>query len=203
MMARIDSQLEKMEAAVDVFEEGLKKLDTTDLEANREKSEAVTEKQDAPKETIRALEDRHADRHLAVGRCRQKRKRAQGDGGSWKKLAAAHWRMTPRAVPAPRKGHGGHRPGKDIVVQETPKGRTFRKRRRAQQKCTNGTRDRGLRGQLRLGSKRALNKTVRQTLGLEVVKRIVGISIGLREVSDWTLWRGRPPPKRRKRLLEA
>jgi hypothetical protein len=77
----------KIEAAVDVFEKGLKKMDTTDLETNQEKSEAVTEKQDAPKEeaaveTIRALDDLYADRHLAAGRCRQHRKRTQGDGGS-------------------------------------------------------------------------------------------------------------------------
>jgi hypothetical protein len=39
-----------MEAVVDVFEERLNKTDTTDLEANWETSEAVTEQQDAPKE---------------------------------------------------------------------------------------------------------------------------------------------------------
>jgi hypothetical protein len=49
-----------MEAAVDVFEKVLKKMDTTDFETNQEKSEAVTEKQDPPKDeaalgTIRAL----------------------------------------------------------------------------------------------------------------------------------------------------
>jgi hypothetical protein len=39
-----------MEATVDVFEERLNRMDTTDSEANREKSEAVTKGQDAPKE---------------------------------------------------------------------------------------------------------------------------------------------------------
>lgn len=34
MMASMDSQLEKKEAAVDVFEERLDKMDTKDLEAN-------------------------------------------------------------------------------------------------------------------------------------------------------------------------
>jgi hypothetical protein len=42
----------------------------------------------------------------------------------------------------------------------------------------------GLRWQLRLGSKRGFNKTIRQVFGLEVVKQVVGISIGLLEVSD-------------------
>jgi hypothetical protein len=73
IMGRMDSQLEKMETAVDVFEKGLKKMDTTDLETIHEESEAITEKQGAPKEeaaleTIRALEDLYADRYLAAGR---------------------------------------------------------------------------------------------------------------------------------------
>jgi hypothetical protein len=69
-MARMNSQLEKMEAAVDVFEERLNKMATTDLEANREKSEAVAEQQDAHKEeaaveTIGDLKNRYGDWHLA------------------------------------------------------------------------------------------------------------------------------------------
>jgi hypothetical protein len=39
------------------------------------------------------------------------------------------------------------------------------------------------------------NKTIRQTFGLEVVKRVVGISIGLWEGSDWTLWGELAPSK--------
>jgi hypothetical protein len=53
--------LEEMKAAADVFEKGLEKMDTMDLEANQEKSDAVAEHQEVPKEatveTIRALED--------------------------------------------------------------------------------------------------------------------------------------------------
>jgi hypothetical protein len=37
----------------------------------------------------------------------------------------------------------------------------------------------------------AFNKTVRQNFGLEIVKRVVGISIRLRKLNDGTLWRGR------------
>jgi hypothetical protein len=40
----------------------------------------------------------------------------------------------------------------------------------------------------------------RKTFGLEFVKRAFGISNGIREIKDWTLWSGRPPPKRRKTL---
>jgi hypothetical protein len=33
----------------------------------------------------------------------------------------------------------------------------------------------------------------------EVMKRAVGMSSGLQRFKDWTLWRGRPPRKRKKR----
>jgi hypothetical protein len=49
MMDWMDSQLEKMETTVDVFEERLNKMNTTDLEANREKLGAVGEQQNVPK----------------------------------------------------------------------------------------------------------------------------------------------------------
>jgi hypothetical protein len=67
-------------------EEMLDKMDTMDLETNREKFEAVADHQEirneeAAVETIRALEDRYGDWHLAVGRCRQPKKWTQGDGG--------------------------------------------------------------------------------------------------------------------------
>lgn len=50
MKSRMDSQVEKMGATVDVFEEKLNEMDTMDLEGNRENSEAIVEQQYAPKE---------------------------------------------------------------------------------------------------------------------------------------------------------
>jgi hypothetical protein len=61
--------------------------------------------------------------------------------------------------------------------------------------CNNGTRNRGIKKQLCLGSKITLNKTFWQTVELEVAKQIVGTSIRLRKMSVTTLWRGRPPLK--------
>jgi hypothetical protein len=43
MMSRMDSQLEKIEAPMDVFEERLKKMDTADFEAIREKFKAIAQ----------------------------------------------------------------------------------------------------------------------------------------------------------------
>jgi hypothetical protein len=90
---------------------GLIEVEPTDLEANPDEMKSVAEqqevlKEDAAVETIRALEDRYGDRHLAVRHRRKPKKRTQGNGGSRKKLAAARRRMTHRAVPAWRKGCG-------------------------------------------------------------------------------------------------
>jgi hypothetical protein len=141
MMSRMDSHLETMEAAVDIFEERLNEMDTTDFEGNREKSDCKAEQQDAPKEetageNIGALVDRYGDRHLAVGLCRQPKKRTQGDAGSRQKLAAARGRMSRRAVPASRMGHGRRGTGRDNVVRGAHEGRKFRKRRRSNRNAT-------------------------------------------------------------------
>jgi hypothetical protein len=65
MMARVDSELKKMEAMLDVFEERLNIMNTTDLEANQEKSEITVEQQAAYKEEVAV--DQYRDWHLAVG----------------------------------------------------------------------------------------------------------------------------------------
>jgi hypothetical protein len=41
----------------------------------------------------------------------------------------------------------------------------------------------------------------RHTVELEVAKKIVGTSIGLPRMGDWTLWRTQPPPKQKRRMV--
>jgi hypothetical protein len=60
-------------------------------------------------------------------------------------------------------------------------------------------RDRCARRQLRLGKERIFSRIFGKTVELKIEKRIIRPSTGLLEVSDWTLWRGRSPPKRKKR----
>jgi hypothetical protein len=149
-------------------------------------------------ENIGVLKDGYGNRHLAVGRRRQPKKRP--GGGPRKKLATGRRRMTRRAVPAARMGrcHKGPTVEKrrrkkrtnDYNVRDALKGRTSLN-------FSNGTRGRGLKQELRLESKRTLYEALGQTHELEVVKRVIGISIGLRKVSDRTLWRVRPLPKRK------
>jgi hypothetical protein len=80
--------------------------------------------------------------------------------------------------------------------------------------CKNGISDRGLKQKQRgserikdLGDRRPIyvrkkritSMIYRKTIELEIVKRAVGISSRLRRIRNWTLWRGRPPPKRKKK----
>jgi hypothetical protein len=86
MMARMDSQLEKMEDCL-----GNKKA--TDLESNPEEVQykAVNEevpKEEATVETLQALKKQYRDQHLAIRHHNQLKKQFQGHGGSQKKLAA-------------------------------------------------------------------------------------------------------------------
>jgi hypothetical protein len=55
--------------------------------------------------------------------------------------------------------------------------------------------------QPRLKSKRTTSGIYRKTIGLEVVKQATEMSAGLLKMWNWTLWRGRPPPKWKKSLL--
>jgi hypothetical protein len=55
--------------------------------------------------TSAGTEDRTGEQRLAVRRHRQRKKRAQFNGGSRQKFAAFRRRFTPRAVPALLKGH--------------------------------------------------------------------------------------------------
>jgi hypothetical protein len=126
MMARMNSQLEKMEAR-------LGKIEATSLEAEHKE----IPKEEAAVETFGTLKEQYEDQHLAVRRHSQPKKRTQGSGGSQKKLAAAYRGMTRHARMARRKGHGHEGQGKDSVVQGTRKGRTFEKRCQAQLECNN------------------------------------------------------------------
>jgi hypothetical protein len=48
---------------------------------------------------VTALKKQYGDHHLTVGCHQQLKKQTQGDGGYWKKLAAARRGMTHRAIP--------------------------------------------------------------------------------------------------------
>jgi hypothetical protein len=87
---------------------------------------------------------------------------------------------------------------RDNVVRGTQKGWTPRWRQLMRQEGTKETRNRDFEEQLRLGSEMTTNGSYRKAIGLEISKRTAGTSTGLPKMKNCTLWRGRPPPKRRK-----
>jgi hypothetical protein len=65
------------------------------------------------------------------------------------------------------------------------------------QECTNGIRNRDVSEQLRLGNEATARGMYRKSTVLEISKRIARCTVGLQRMKDLTLWRGRPPPKRK------
>jgi hypothetical protein len=50
-----------------------------------------------------------------------------------------------------------------------------------------------------LGRRVLAYEALKKTLELEFVKRACGMSSGFRKIWKWTLWKGRPPPKRKRK----
>jgi hypothetical protein len=132
----------------------------------------------------------------------------QENCGPRKEFAAAGIRATRCAKVARHKGHSHEGPPVQQERRKTQtrikfarasrKGRTLGMRQLMRLEGTNGTRNRNFKEQLRLGIERTTSGIYRKTIGLEIVKRSVKISSGMRKVTDWTLWKGRPPPKRKR-----
>jgi hypothetical protein len=51
-----------------------------------------------------------------------------------------------------------------------------------------------------LGSEGTLNKNLYEIFRGKVAKQVVVTPSWLQRIRKWTLWRGRPPPKRKKKL---
>jgi hypothetical protein len=67
-----------------------------------------------------------------------------------------------------------------------------------QPECINGTRDLNLEEERK---ERASGRIFRKTIELKIAKQTVGNSTRLQKMNVRTLWRGRPPPKRKWRPL--
>jgi hypothetical protein len=162
---------------------------------------------------------RKVSRRAAVTRRKKnifRKIRTQVNCGPRKELAATGRKMTHCAEVAQPKGCGlqgrshegpsveqGRRKNqtRNTFARGTRKGRTRAKRQLMRQEGTNLTRNRDFEAQLWLGCERTSSGSYRKTIGLEIVKRSVGVSSGWRKIRNWTLWKSRPPPKRKKKLV--
>jgi hypothetical protein len=140
--------------------------------------------------------------------------RIQGSRELRKELAVARREMMHRAIVARRSGHDRKRQ----CSTENSKGQTSGMRRWKGPECNNGMRDRdlkqqlwgnerinnsGIRRLLRLKIERTSEELDRKAFGLDFIKRAIGISIVIESNKDWTLLRGWPPPKLKKKQQTA
>jgi hypothetical protein len=86
------------------------------------------------------------------------------------------------------------------IVCGAPDRPTFEQTRWMRPECSNGTRDRGIKQYLLLGSKRTVNKALGRPLGLEVIKLTARFSIRLQQTSDRTWWSPHPKLKKKSQL---
>jgi hypothetical protein len=95
------------------------------------------------------------------------------------------------------------------VAQRSPTGGAFESRCRRGPECSIGIRDRGrrrikdpsTRRQLRLKirwTSEQIDRKIYEILREKIPKHVVKTSSRLQQMRNWTLWRGRPPPKRKK-----
>jgi hypothetical protein len=122
--------------------------------------------------------------------------------GSQKRLVAAR-RGTTRCAGRARHKEDfiGRSRDKDSGVLRTSKGWTLGRKQRAQQQHNTGTKNPGAKWQQRLRNEKTAGRIARKShekTRLEIVRQIAGSLVGLHDIEHWTLWRGRPPPKRKK-----
>jgi hypothetical protein len=161
---------------------------------------------------------RRRDRRLAAERRRQKQQDSTRENGApQKELAVACRKMPHRATVARRMRDIFRlnmtrraivaRPRKDICWPNMTRCAKVTQRKRCRFQSSqevppveqgwrkNRTRNHSTRGTWKM--------ILYEIVGRKIAKQIAGASAGLRQDKDWTLWRGRPPPKRKKKRLQA
>jgi hypothetical protein len=200
---------EETEADMITFEQNSEDMDATTLEANPEETEAAVErpelfqKEETKFDNIGSSEDRCKAQRLVMRHRRGANMRIRDSVGSRQKLSAACKRVKRRAVPAVRKGHIRKGPGKNNVARGACRGKMLDKRQRNNLECEEGRVGRDLKKRLRLWMKRTSDTCYRKPTKLEMANLIFGSTIELQGVNDWTFWKVRPPPKRKKELRIA
>jgi hypothetical protein len=126
-MAEMRTWRKETTACQETTEACLESMKPTSFEIESESEQQEVPKEDAAVGTFGTVNKHHGDRHLAIGRHGQPKKRTQGNGGFQKKLPTAYRRMNLRAIPVWCKGHSRQGPCRDSVERGDPKGRTLGK----------------------------------------------------------------------------
>jgi hypothetical protein len=139
-----------------------------------------------------------------------RRSGTQENCGPLKEFSPTRIRMTRCAKVAWRKRRSYEGPSfeqgrrknetKNKFSRGTQKLRTLGRIQLTCQEGTNGTRNRDVKEQMRLGNQRTSRGIYRKSTGLEIAKRIARCTVGLKRLMERTLWRAHPPPKRKKKV---
>jgi hypothetical protein len=147
---------------------------------------------------VGGLEKQCRDLNLAAERRHKPKERTWGYTGSQKRVTVVGRRVIRRAREAwGRKNVVRIDWTRNQAERGTPKRRKNGKRLWRGREGKIGMKNPRTRLQLR--RKREFNKTFKKTLGPEIGKLEAGNSSRLQTIKNWTLWRGRSPPKRKKR----
>jgi hypothetical protein len=150
---------------------------------NTRTKEAPSERQELSTKVLN-VDDRQLDQQIGVCRHSKLKKRTQRNVESSKKLIAVHTRVTRHVLPAVRKGNMRKRPDSENAARRMPQSKMHLE--------FNIGRDNRV-------ERKSLQPTERKTSG-RIIRKLqqVGSSNGLQDVGDWTYWKVRPPPKRKK-----
>jgi hypothetical protein len=214
--AKMDAQHKKMMAMLVAHHErtvaSLGKMDAKDFKAIPEEMETVTEHEEIPEEDATVMpvgEPRKRRRvcNLAAERSQKMKERTRGKSRFKRKLAAACRKVSRLAKVAWRERN----PFRNVQTQRncglrkrltvtgirtTQKGWTFGKRRRVYPEGSTGVKVPNTRRHRRLKNEKTAGRIFEKTFRLQIAKREDGSSVGSLKIRNWTLWRGRPPPKR-------
>jgi hypothetical protein len=142
----------------------------------------VAETEEVPEEAavedkFGATEDRAGDPRLAVRRHRERKKRAQVNGGPRQKFAAFRGRVTRRAVPALLKGYVRKGPRRNRHSGVRGPGKKFCRGLNGQSKAFwNGQRGMIGKQHRRLERRRTFYEAVELTLGPKVINLVVTVN---------------------------
>jgi hypothetical protein len=213
--------MQSAEKHQDVPSEDVAVMPVNGLRKRRRGRKSTAGRRGEPKERIRgncgsrnklAADCRKVSRHATVAWRKRKLFRKSGTQefcGQRKELTAAGIRKIPCAQVVRRNRRSDEGPSveqgirnnwtRNKFARKTRKGRTVGRGQTMRREGTNASRNRGFKEQLRCGNVRKTRWVYRTTIGMKMVKEVVGTSRGLTKIRQWTLWRDRPPPKRKKK----
>jgi hypothetical protein len=198
MMAMLDARHKSIMTSLGLTEAKTAK----NIEQDSGMMQSVEEHQEIPTEDVavmpvRGLRKRRRNRKLTGRRRGEPKELIRGDCGSHRKLAAACRKNVSRHATVAWQKINLTRNIRIQESRESPKEFAAAGMRKSPE-GNNGIKGWSARQRSYLGSGGTPSKSPYEIFGRKIAKQVVGTSSGLQRIRKWTIWRGRPPPKRKK-----